>query len=159
MKMLAVRNFFSTSHLHFFPADLIISLFIPIYFFYCLYFPYLVSRILQIALRTRVRRQNFGSLHRTKQKLTRWACLKVKSCFVKKKNRNCWRQYFKWLKLQKSVAGCHSYHFEQNLQHLFSLHEAIARKWSFSATKLFGFFTGSRGVLFTVFLVKFTIQL
>ena len=42
MKMLAVRNYFSTSHLYiyFFPADLTKSVYFHL-FFHCHYFPYL----------------------------------------------------------------------------------------------------------------------
>ena len=35
------------------------------------------------SLKTTVNCQNLGALHRTKQKLTQYACLKVNSCFVK----------------------------------------------------------------------------
>ena len=41
MKMLAVKSFFSTSHLYFFPADLTRSVYFHV-LFYCHYFPYLV---------------------------------------------------------------------------------------------------------------------
>ena len=40
-KILAVRNFFSTSHLHFSPADLIRSVYFHL-LFHCHYFSYLV---------------------------------------------------------------------------------------------------------------------
>ena len=41
MKMLVVRNFFSTSHLYFFPADLTRSVYFHL-LFHCQYFLYLV---------------------------------------------------------------------------------------------------------------------
>ena len=42
------------------------------------------------ALKTLVKCRNLSSLHRTKQKLKRCACLKVKSCFIKEQELLAW---------------------------------------------------------------------
>ena len=61
-------------------------------------------------------------LHRTKQKVIIYACLKVKSCF--QTCLNCWRQCYmnNKIKPQKGVTTFHFHHFEKNLQDLSSLH-------------------------------------
>ena len=63
-----------------------------------------------------------------KQKLTRYACLKVKSCFVKEQKvlalalKQC---------LKRAWLVCHSNNFEWSLQNLFSLHECNRKQFMF----------------------------